>query len=143
MSCSCITYLKPCWCLALLARERVGGAQEAEHLIHHVGVVDRLVARLLHLFHHLLLAACLLTILLLSLSVLLGQLCHTLLMHLLGLCLRPLGAHLVAQLLLLRQAHLLRLQAPPVLREKQTKTIQTHLHNIQKNSLKKNYYHED
>lgn len=116
-----LVYLKSCWCLTLLPREGVGGAQKAEHLIHHVGVVDGLLTCLLHLLHHLLLAPRLLALLLLALGVLPRQLRQALLVLLLRLCLRPLGAHLVPQLLLLRQTQLLCLQAPPVLLETQTK----------------------
>lgn len=65
--------------LSLLAWEGAGRAQEAEHLVHHVRVVDRLQASLLHLLHHLLLLASLLLLLLLPLGVLLGQLGQTLL----------------------------------------------------------------
>lgn len=72
-------HLKASWGLPFLTRERTGGPQEAEHLVHHVGVIDRLRAGLLHLLDHLLLPPSLLLLLLLPLSVLFGQLSQTLL----------------------------------------------------------------
>lgn len=65
--------------MTLLTWERARGPQKAEHLVHHIGIVDRLQTGFLHLFNHLLLFASVLSFLLLSLCVLLGQLGQALL----------------------------------------------------------------
>lgn len=74
-----MTHLKPGRGLSLLARERAGRPEEAEHFVHHVGVVYRLHTSFFHLLHHLLLPSGLLFLPLLPLSVLFGQLSQTLL----------------------------------------------------------------
>lgn len=65
------SHRKPSWWCSLLAREGVCCSQKAEHLIHHVRVVHRLMSGFLHLLHHLLLPPHLLPFSLLSLRILL------------------------------------------------------------------------
>lgn len=73
------SYLKATGGLALLAWQAARSPQEAEHLVHHVGVIDGLVAGPLHLLQELLLPPGLLLLLQLPLRVLAGQLGQALL----------------------------------------------------------------
>ena len=72
-------YLKATRCLALLAWQATRSPQEAKHLVHHVRVIDRLVAGPLHLLQKLLLPPSLLLLLELPLCILAGQLGQALL----------------------------------------------------------------
>lgn len=72
-------YLEATRCLALLAWQAARSPQEAKHLVHHVRVIDGLVAGPLHLLQELLLPPRLLLLLQLPLCVLTGQLGQALL----------------------------------------------------------------
>lgn len=72
-------YLKATGCLALLAWQATRSPQEAEHLVHHIRVIDGLVADSLHLLQQLLLPPSLLLLLQLPLRILTSQLGQALL----------------------------------------------------------------
>ena len=72
-------YLEATRCLALLAWQAARSPQEAKHLVHHVRVIDGLMAGPLHLLQELLLPPSLLLLLQLPLCILAGQLGQALL----------------------------------------------------------------
>lgn len=72
-------YLEATRCLALLAWQAARSPQEAKHLVHHVRVIDGLMAGPLHLLQEFLLPPSLLLLLQLSLCILAGQLGQALL----------------------------------------------------------------
>lgn len=67
-------YLKATGCLALLAWQAARSPQKAKHLVHHVRVIDGLMAGPLHLLQELLLPPSLLLLLQLPLCILTSQL---------------------------------------------------------------------